>query len=292
MNQGKTTIDKLEAIGGRIVSKIANILRWIAVLTPIAATGLIWVYGFLVVIGINVFAVSEWTVFGVEPFFLLSETNKPYIQLAWASITLSTPPALFVAAKLLKKDYVPLRGVNGKTGKTGVWKLPPERFEEITVLDIDDPEKEIGVDGLNKIEFSNGKIGYEADLYYKDTNIAKSSWYAGETPSEVRQRKSAIDDIRGEFLVLVNAALDTIAGKSRAAREAGAAEINESVRRRELATLQTEGTPTTPLQDYLEDGYDRLQRVEGQRTRDTPRDAELEQRFEAADEGEEPGDEQ
>jgi len=290
-NDENTTIDKLEAIGGRIVSKISNILRWIIVLSPIVATGFIWVYGFLVVIGINVFSIADWTVFGVEPLFILSEANKPYIQIAWASISISTLPALLVAAKLLKKDYVPLRGVDAKTGKTGVWKLPPQRFESITVLD--DNDNEIGVDGLSKVEFSNGKIGYEADLYDKSTNIARGSWYAGESPSEVRQRKSAIDDIRGEFLLLVNAALDTIAGKSRAAREAGAAEINESIRRRELATTQTEGTPATPLQDYLEEGYNRIERIEGQRTRDIPRDAELRQRFEDADsEGGDSGDEQ
>ncbi|MFD1686372.1 hypothetical protein [Halobellus litoreus] len=276
--------------GKSIVSAIGRGIRWVVVLAPIVGTAILWVYGFLVIIGINVWALSELTVFGVEPFFLLTEEHKPYIQIAWVSITISTLPALVVAAKLLSKDVRYLRAVDPKTGRTGVWALPPQRFKQLTV--VDDNDNEVGVDGLHKIEFSDGKIGYEADEYDDSTLTAKSSWYVGLEPSEVRTQKSAIDDIRGEFLLLVNAALDTIAGKSRAAREAGAAEINESIRRRELATTQTEGTPATPLQDYLEDGYDRLQRVEGQRTRDTPRDAELRQRFEDADEGGDSGDEQ
>jgi hypothetical protein len=184
MTEEKTTIDKIEAISGRIVSKIANILRWILVLSPIAATGFIWVYGFLVVIGINVFAVSEWTVFGVEPLFLLSETNKPYIQIVWASISISTFPALLVAAKLLKKDYTPLRAIDSRSGKTGVWKLPSERFESMTVLDYND--NEIGREGLHKIDFSNGKIGYEADEYDAKTNTAVTSWYVGLAPEDVQ----------------------------------------------------------------------------------------------------------
>ena len=290
MTDNQSRKDTVVQTGRSIGQALIRGLKWLLVLTPIAGTAILWVYGFLVVIGINVWALSELTVFGVEPFFLLTEEHKPFIQIAWVSITISTFPALLVAAKLLKRDVRYLRAIDPKTGKTGVWALPPQRFKRLTV--VDDNGNEIGVDGLHKIEFSDGKIGYEADEYDDSTLTAKSSWYIGLEPSEVRTQKSAIDDIRGEFLLLVNAALDTIAGKSRAAREAGAAEINESVRRRELATLQTEGTPTTPLQDYLEDGYDRLQRVEGQRTRDTPRDAELEQRFEAADEGEEPGDEQ
>jgi hypothetical protein len=290
MTDNKSRTDTVVQTGKGIVSAIARGIRWAVVLAPIIGTAILWIYGFLVIIGLNVWGFAEVSVFGFKPFFLLAEEHKPYIQIAWVSITISTLPALVVAAKLLKRDVRYLRAVDGKTGRTGVWALSPQRFKRLTV--VDDNGNDIGVDGLHKIEFSDGKIGYEADEYDDSTLTAKSSWYVGLEPSEVRTQKSAIDDIRGEFLLLVNAALDTIAGKSRAAREAGAAEINESIRRRELATTQTEGTPSMPLQDYLEDGYDRLQRVEGQRTRDTPRDAELEQRFDDADDGGDSGDEQ
>ncbi|WP_418286349.1 hypothetical protein [Halorubrum sp. DTA46] len=284
-----TKTEQAKGVVESIGRGIKTVIIWTVSLAPIGVMGAVWLIGGLQILG---FRMLDWvngiSLLDKQVFAWIGPEHEPLLLISWWAITLSSLPALIVAAKIMQRSNTVLRAVDAKTGQTGVWELPSERLSSMTVLDYEG--NEIGTDGLHRISTYSGTQAYEADEYDSDTHTAITSWYAGEHPSDIRTAKGVVEDIRTEMYRLVNAAIDTSSSKERVAREAGMAEINESIRRRERGTLQTGETPSTPLQDYLEQKYDRQERIVDKRS-ENQRD--LEERFEeGAEATEEEGDEQ
>lgn len=230
--------ETLGYIGGSIKSTVYTIGIWTVSLAPILLMVLIVIMGFFQVIGIDIIGALG-----------LPRRAEPYLRISAVSIALTLIPALIVAAKIYQTDKVKFRAVDSKTGKTGVWKIPEERWESLTVEDY--RGNEVGKDGLHKVPWYKGS-GWEADEYDPENNVAKTSYYAGLSPEELRTRKRAVEDIRTTFLDAYDAALDTTAQRSRQAMQDAGQVTNRNIKDYEQATMPDGELPNTPVQDHIE----------------------------------------
>lgn len=245
--------ETLQYIGKSAKLTLKTIAVWTVTIAPIMTIMAIWIMGFLQVLGIDIIAVL-----GVDRRF------EAYLRIVFVAISIVLLPGLIVAAKLTENDPVKLRAKDAKTGNGGDWEIPKEKWKSLTVENFFG--EEVGKSALHEVDLEDG-MGYEADQYDPDRNVAITSDYAGYSPTDIRHREEhdehVIDDIRTTMYRAWNAAWDTIAQQDRLAREAGMAEVNEAIRRREKGTLQTESTPSSPFQDYIEDRYEKDETVQG-----------------------------
>ncbi|WP_255192715.1 hypothetical protein [Natronobeatus ordinarius] len=254
----------LEHNGYPVFNGLRRGLIILASIVPISVILLLWIVGFFQILNIDLIGAV-----GVDNHY------EGYLRIHFVIVSMGLIPALIVAVKIIKTSVVGFRAVDSKTGETGVWKLPMETWRNMTVED--ENGNELGKGALHSVPFYDIGVGYEADRYDEETNTAVTTEYpAGYKPSDIRHNnlhdpergfQHVVDEIQHETTAAMDAAMDTLAAVDRLARESGAAEVNEAIRRREHGTLQTEGTPLAPIQEYLEGRYDRDERVEEQRNR-------------------------
>jgi hypothetical protein len=224
----------LQHRGYPVVSTIKSLLLIVFSVVPILTLVGLFVYSFFHILG----------------FELIREVSRydNLLKIYFWSFLFFVIPSTVVAIIIVRSPGEKLRAIDGETGKTGGWELLEKKWETLTVEDFDG--NEIGKDGLHKVPWYKGS-GWEADLYYPDENRAVTSFYAGMTPSEIRHRKHAIRDIRGELLKDFDAGVRTSAEREHRARKDAASTSNRIVRDHERAMLPQGELPEDPVRERI-----------------------------------------
>lgn len=215
---------------------------WVVAVVPILFLIMLYVISFLQIIGIDML-----TLIGV------SNQYQDYLIIYFWAFTPFSMPSVAIGYLLIRTDGTKLRAVDARTGKTGGWELPDEKWEDLTVEDY--RGNQIGKDGLHDVPWYGGG-GWEADEYDPDTNTAITSYYTKYTPEEIRTNKQAVKDIRTTFLDGYDASLETQATRERRATEDAARTGNDLVKGHEYAMLPSGELPDSPIQSHLEDTAD------------------------------------
>lgn len=221
---------------------------------PILSAGCVWLVGGLQILGFDMLRwVNGIEVLDKRPFSWIGPEHEPQLIMSWWAILAVSLPTLLIALYLVKVNKTKLRAVDAATGETGIWSLSLDRLKQLDIVNYQD--EPIGIDGLHKITLSDGSTGYESDEFDPETRTVRTSWYAGESPSSLRDFKRTVYKVRDEFLRLANKGMDTTAEAEAAAFRAGGREVNKSIKARERLLQQGE-TPDTPIQEELDDDVD------------------------------------
>ncbi|MCU4972050.1 hypothetical protein OB955_04790 [Halobacteria archaeon AArc-m2/3/4] len=235
--------------GYPVVSTLKTIALWMVGVGPFVTLIVLWIASGIQLIGFNAL---DWWVLGRLG---LGGIHIDYVFLYFLSFAVFGWLSVAVGVFVVKVDGEHLLAKNPKTGETGVFKIPQEKWDNMRVVH-HETDEELSKDALTTAPWYKVGMGWEATEYNPDTNVAKSSYFGDLTPSETRTHAFKIDLLMGELLDDVDAAYDADARRDRDARMDSKREATRIARDHEYATLPDGELPKSPLRERLDETDD------------------------------------